>query len=54
MGIGKSTELSSLLVAWGIFFLVVLYRATQYRENLLIAKRNTGVIVAVRSPESHG
>lgn len=54
MGIGKSTELSSLLVAGWIFFHVVLYRAAQYREHLLIPKGNAGVIVAVRSPESHG
>ena len=55
MGIGKSTELPSLLVARWIFFLVVLYRATQYRDrSLLLAKRNTGVVVAVRSPKSHG
>lgn len=55
MGIGKSTELPSLLVARWIFFLVVLYRATQYRDrSLLLAKGNTGVVVAVRSPKSHG
>lgn len=34
MGIGESIELSSLLVAGGIFFLVALYTAAKYRENL--------------------
>lgn len=42
MGSGKFTGLLSLLVAGRILFHVILYRATQYRENLcsvLLAKR---------------